>query len=195
MFPRIPFPFLDGSIRTYQSIHGIGIVSFALIGLWITRRERGLGKHWWALALLLGVSHLSLAHMAKMLIRKGPESISTAEFWWPFSSLYWGGPLFFALLCLAYFVFVKRSALLLDAACVSYAFALAIFKVACLSAGCCSGIACELPWAAWFGGKHPTQVYQLLFYAVTGITLLTLFSKQRLAGRLVLVLGVGFGLS
>ncbi len=87
------------------------------------------------------------------------------------------------------FLAYKRQSLLAwaDAAAPGAALGIAVLRVGCLSAGCCYGRPCYLPWAITFDAPfhplrgmplHPTQIYYLLAALLT-LSLL-LWAKNRL---------------
>lgn len=74
-----------------------------------------------------------------------------------------------------------------DSFAVPLAATIAVGRLGCLYAGCCFGIASQLPWAVDFGdgvARHPTQLYEAVFHASAAFVLHRLgaagrFERQR----------------
>lgn len=67
--------------------------------------------------------------------------------------------------------------------------AVAVGRLACLSAGCCHGVVTDLSWAFACGlddqPRHPTQLYEFAFHATCAVGLLWLQSRGLLRGQLI----------
>jgi len=57
----------------------------------------------------------------------------------------------------------------LDAALGALPFAFALARLGCFAAGCCGGVAADLPWA--IGGRHPTALYEAAACAALHVAL------------------------
>jgi prolipoprotein diacylglyceryltransferase len=113
----------------------------------------------------------------------------------------WGGP-WFTLLGLLLFVILLRldrraKEGLLDVFAISFAFALALSKLACLANGCCHGVEgigplfVRFTWVPEYSASYmkrcfPTQVLDLAVYALIGAGLLVAYRRKPRDGRLIL---------
>jgi prolipoprotein diacylglyceryltransferase len=113
----------------------------------------------------------------------------------------WGGPWFTLLGLLPFVILLKleRRAKqgVLDVFAISFAFALALSKVACLANGCCHGVEGTGPffvrftWVPKYSSSYmkrcfPTQVLDLAIYALIGTGLLLAYRRKPRGGRLIL---------
>ncbi len=115
---------------------------------------------------------------------------------WKGGLVFLGGAIIAAILG---YIFLKRRQQpiwpWLDALAPGLALGQAIGRLGCLSAGCCYGKSCDLPWALTFTSPnslaplhtplHPTQVYHSLAGLVTFIVLLFLKKYLTGSGRLM----------
>src|SRR5205814_8788826 len=60
--------------------------------------------------------------------------------------------------------------------------------LACFTAGCCHGVATDLPWGVDFGDgicRHPTQLYEFGFHLGCAVILSKLQARGLLRGQLI----------
>jgi phosphatidylglycerol:prolipoprotein diacylglycerol transferase len=65
---------------------------------------------------------------------------------------------------------------------------IAIGRLACFTAGCCYGVATDLPWGVAFSDgprRHPTQLYEFAFHAGCAIVLALLQARGAFRGQLI----------
>ena len=96
---------------------------------------------------------------------------------------------------LACYVYVHRVGLpawkLADVMAPSIALGHAIGRLGCLMHGCCYGLACDLPWAIHFPGRHetrgagvhPTQLYESGLNLLMSLALARVFKVRRFDGQ------------
>ncbi len=73
----------------------------------------------------------------------------------------------------------------------SMALGIAIGRVGCFFAGCCSGTPSDLPWAD--DGRHPVQLYESAGALVLFGLVLAARRRRRVPGEAFLAFGVGYG--
>ncbi len=75
-----------------------------------------------------------------------------------------------------------------DSFAVPVAGAVAVGRLSCFVAGCCHGVATNLPWGVDFGDgihRHPTQLYEAGFHALMAIVLAQFQSRGMFRGQLI----------
>lgn len=180
MYPSIQWiPGLE--IPTYFLVISL-VVSVSL--LWVTRRADiyGLSKKTVLdLSLLLMISATAGARLMHILYENldyYQEHPLRIFFLWEGGFVYYGG--FIAAMIAVFFYFkITRPAkvgLYFDTFAPVAAFAYGFGRIGCFLAGCCYGAACDYPWAV--AGKHPAQVYALLWEIGCILLLLGLEKKD-----------------
>jgi phosphatidylglycerol:prolipoprotein diacylglycerol transferase len=79
---------------------------------------------------------------------------------------------------------------------VALPFSVAVGRIGCLIAGCCRGAPYDGPLAiAYDDGvlRHPAQLYEVVFQLAVGLTLLALYRRNRLFGRLFALYLAAYG--
>ena len=198
MFPSIRIHFIEEPVQSYFFLHVVGYLCFLVVG-WVLLRDRKAKlpiRPWLGLALLLVVSDTVLAHLASAVLNGGPGVVTTVAAWRGDRGPYWGSPaIFFALAGLYLLLRGPGSLLLLDVTCIAWSAAGVWLKFACFARGCCNGAMCTFAWATYFDGRHPTALYEMVAQAATCLILIWLYAADAMRGRLILWLGVGYGLS
>jgi prolipoprotein diacylglyceryltransferase len=75
-----------------------------------------------------------------------------------------------------------------DGFAVPVAGAVAVGRLGCFAAGCCHGVATNLPWGVDFGDgirRHPTQLYEMAFHASAAVVLASLQRRGMFRGQLI----------
>jgi phosphatidylglycerol:prolipoprotein diacylglycerol transferase len=75
-----------------------------------------------------------------------------------------------------------------DGFAVPVAGAVAVGRFSCFAAGCCHGVATNLPWGVDFGDgirRHPTQLYEVAFHATMALVLASLQRRGMFRGQLI----------
>jgi phosphatidylglycerol:prolipoprotein diacylglycerol transferase len=94
----------------------------------------------------------------------------------------------------------------LDALAPGLALGQAIGRIGCLSAGCCYGTRCDLPWAVTFHDPwakihlytpidtplHPTQIYESLMMSVIFLALIWIAPNKRFHGQLAVLYSLAY---
>ncbi len=95
-------------------------------------------------------------------------------YFWEGGFVYYGGAIFSALAVAIYLYFKapKNFECYFDLFAPVMSLAYILGRSACFLAGCCYGESCELPWAV--DGRHPTQLYAMIFELGTLILILGL---------------------
>jgi len=190
MWPAFHLPGTGATIATYHLLHVVGWATFFLVGTTLTRSRPDLRRHWWWLLLGFAVCDTAGARLVFRIVSG------------------WGGPGFAAapLLFAAWtglYVLLRRVAAypLMDAWAVAFSAAHVFEKGACLAAGCCFGRPTASPLGVALHAAHgdPTRFYPLPLYEatlhlLTALALGCLYDYGRLKGRLILVLGVSYGI-
>jgi len=82
-----------------------------------------------------------------------------------------------------------------DSFAVPVAAAVAVGRLACFVGGCCFGTVTALPWGVDFGDglrRHPTQLYEFAFHALSAIGLALLYRRRLLCGQLIKLYILGY---
>jgi phosphatidylglycerol:prolipoprotein diacylglycerol transferase len=75
-----------------------------------------------------------------------------------------------------------------DSFAVPVAGAVAVGRFSCFAAGCCHGVATNLPWGVNFGDgiqRHPTQLYEVGFHSTMAVILAELQRRGIFRGQLI----------
>ena len=98
-----------------------------------------------------------------------------------------------------YFVFSRKfsdPAAFADYAAPALALGMGIGRTGCFLAGCCYGIATDMPWAVQYpegklaalGAVHPVQLYDAMFGFVALVVILMLYQRRKFSGQMFLAL-------
>lgn len=140
---------------------------------------------------LLGARAFHVVFEYPALYLEQPERILRL---WEGGFVFYGGALLAFFASFIYLRWKKQNLLeWLDLAAPIIAFSYALGRVGCFLAGCCYGLACQLPWAVTFPrgsegpagiGVHPTQLYATMWEGIVVVVLLWLQkSKSRLLSK------------
>lgn len=175
----------------YPNIHlaeGLDIPSFFLVIslvvsaglLWIVRRcdQYSLPKkNVLDLSLLLMLSSLFGARVFHVVYENfdyyGQNPVRIFYIW-EGGFVFYGGMIMALIATFTYLrlIHAPKKGLYFDAFAPVLSFAYGFGRLGCFFAGCCYGETCDYPWAV--GGRHPTQLYALLWEAGTIMLLLGL---------------------
>jgi prolipoprotein diacylglyceryltransferase len=190
------------SVSTFLLLNICGWIAFHYVGLAMLHEHSELRRPWWCLFLGMVLSSTLGSTVAYRLIR-GDQAMG----WWDRlrsgseTTGYFGGPLLFLMWTAACVAVLRIKAYpFLDVFSIAYSVSRAISKVACFAAGCCYG----RPTNCIFGLarsrlgdptlRHPVQLYEASLHLLTALCLGILYARGRLRGRLVIVLGLTYGL-
>jgi len=173
----------------YPLIHlteDLNIPSFFLVislvvtmGLfWIAQRSDRYGipkKNILDLSLLLMISSLlggRVFHVVYENLEYYGQNPVRIFYLWEGGFVFYGGMIFSLISAIAYlkFIHAPKKGIYFDAFAPVLSFVYGFGRLGCFLAGCCFGKTCDYPWAV--AGRHPTQIYALLWEAGTILLLL-----------------------
>jgi len=190
MWPSVHLPATDIVISTYHLLHVVGWFAFLLVGLRLTLAWPELRHHWWWLFIGMALSDTVGAHAFASVIRGGH------------GGGFWGAPLLIALWTGFYVVARRiRAYPMLDVFAIAFSVSQVFEKLACLAAGCCFG----RPTTSVLGvtllasrddptRRLPLPLCESSLHLLTAFGLTMLYTHGLLKGRLVMVLGILFGI-
>lgn len=76
-------------------------------------------------------------------------------------------------------------------------FTIAVGRVGCLASGCCRGVPADVPWAIFYSdgvGRHPAQIYEMIFHVLAGITAIWLIRRRWFQGHVFSLYLISYGL-
>ena len=190
MWPRIILPGLGVPISTYHLFHVLGWFTFWWVATRWTRTRPDLGRHWAAMVVGLALCDTIGARLVFQLLHG-----------WH-SSGFFAGPLLFALFTAVYVVLTQiRADPFLDVWAIAFSMAHVFEKFACLLTGCCFGrpTATPLGVAIFRSQGNSTRYFPLPFlesmlHLLTFFALVACLRNGWFRGRLVMALGVSYGL-
>ena len=186
MWPWITIPGTNETLPTYHLVHAVGWLTFLIVGLATTRNRPDLKHHWWWLYAFLMASDTVGANLLARFVQGRHQG-------------YWGGPLLFAAVTIAYAAVRRvRASPFLDAWAIAFSAAHVFEKGGCLAAGCCFGRRTDSSWGMALGSSPggveirwiALPLYEASLHGLTTIVLASLYARGRLKGRLILLLGV-----
>jgi phosphatidylglycerol:prolipoprotein diacylglycerol transferase len=130
-------------------------------------------------AALAGARILHILYENFSYYRENPLKIF---YLWEGGFVFYGGMILALVATFAYLHFIRapKKSLYFDTFAPVLSFAYGFGRVGCFLAGCCYGKVCAYPWSV--GGRHPTQLYALIWEVGTIMLLLGLenieFSKR-----------------
>jgi len=190
MWPGFTIPGIGVTTSSYHLLHVVAWFAFYFAGSNLTRSRPDLVRHWFWLAVGFGLCDTVGARYAFRLIHGRHESG------------FFGTPVLFAAWTGAY-VLVRRVRAypFLDAWAIAFSAAHVFEKLSCLAAGCCFGRSTT----AWYGlAVHaaegdprrwvPLPPLEAGLHLASALGLGWLYARGYAKGRLVMVLGLGYGL-
>ncbi len=189
MWPGLYLPLVDLTISSYHVLHVVAWFAFYYAGTTLTRSQPDLRRHWVWLVIGWAMCDTVGARVAFRWVNGGH------------SNGYFAAPLLAALFTGAYVVIRQiRAYPLLDAWAVAFSVAHVFEKAACLAAGCCFGQATTSPLGVAlhlaYGDPtrvHPLPLYEMALHLLTALGLGWLYARGFCRGRLVIILGLVFG--
>lgn len=196
------------TIHTYGLLVAIGLLAAIWMAAW-QAKKRGIEPElimdlgfYAIIAGILGARLLFVILNIGFFLSHPLEIIKI----WNGGLVFFGGFLF-GLSTILFYIWKKQlpASDIGDIAAISLPLGHAIGRLGCLSAGCCYGKYCDLPWAITFTNAdtlarpigislHPTQLYAVLGNAIIFIIILSLSRRGKLAGRLFPVYLILYGI-
>jgi len=189
MWPSFTLPTLGVPVSTYHFLHVVAWFAFYFAGTALTRSRLDLRWHWVWLAIGWGACDTVGARLAFRFVHG-----------WH-STGYFAAPLLVAVFTMIYVIVRRvRAYPLLDAWAVAFSVASIFEKAACLAMGCCFG----QPTTTLLGVAldashgvptrvHPLPLYEMTLHLLTALGLGWLYARGFCRGRLVIILGLVFG--